>query len=311
MKQLFVLMVGLTFALLAAGQAPGPGTFTTLSANTFSMSGPISAPFFTGTGTPGGFGSAQQTQTDSTTPSGTLTNVYFDMIARPTFATAGNLISITNGITLYIPNCPGHDGNVTITYCYALDVGAGLSILGGGAILNGGVVAINANSRYNTMINTGSGAGEINIGNASNPGHTSLLGLSTGTSADFLCLSSEGTVLLQSSACTMSSLRYKQDISDWDGSALQKLGMFEVATFRMKSAPNRDPNYRTQQIGLIAENIAKIEPKCAIYENDMKTPKSYRQECVIAMLVKALQEQQAEIDELRTQIPRTVVAAQP
>jgi len=118
-------------------------------------------------------------------------------------------------------------------------------------------------------------------------------------------------VLLQSSACTMSSLRYKQDISDWDGSALQKLGMFEVATFRMKSAPNRDPNYRTQQIGLIAENIAKIEPKCAIYENDMKTPKSYRQECVIAMLVKALQEQQAEIDELRTQIPRTVVAAQP
>jgi hypothetical protein len=29
------------------------------------------------------------------------------------------------------------------------------------------------------------------------------------------------------------------------------------------------------------------------------------------MLVKALQEQQAEIDELRTQIPRTVVAAQP
>jgi hypothetical protein len=50
--------------------------------------------------------------------------------------------------------------------------------------------------------------------------------------------------------------------------------------------PHRDPNYGSRQIGLIAENIARVAPECAIYENDMLKPRSYRQECVIALLVK-------------------------
>jgi hypothetical protein len=63
--------------------------------------------------------------------------------------------------------------------------------------------------------------------------------------------------------------------------------------------PSPDHNYGGVQIGLSAENVAAIEPRCAIYENDGKTPKSYRQECLIAVLVAGMQVQQREIEALK------------
>ena len=67
----------------------------------------------------------------------------------------------------------------------------------------------------------------------------------------------------------------------------------------MKLADTPDKNYERTQIGLLAENVAAIEPRCAIYDDDGKTPKSYRQECLIAVLVAAVKEQQREIAALR------------
>lgn len=132
---------------------------------------------------------------------------------------------------------------------------------------------------YNTQISLGD-----NIVNMPN--------LTTGTNADFLCLQSGGNLLIQASACTISSLRFKYNVDMFGGSALNQVNKMDVDTFNLKpnGEPNADPNFNSNQIGLIAENIAKVAPKCAIYENDMKTPKSYRQECVIALLVKGEQE---------------------
>ena len=136
--------------------------------------------------------------------------------------------------------------------------------------------------------------------------------VTTGTNTDFACFASGGKFTLQTSACTISSLRFKIHVADWlpteqglSTGALDELLRFEVKTFQMKpgEASNPDPNYSSVQIGLIAEDIAKIEPRCAIYEQDMKTPKSYRQECVIAMLVKGIQEEQQEIDYLKSKLP--------
>lgn len=128
-----------------------------------------------------------------------------------------------------------------------------------------------------------------------------LASVTTGTNADFLCIASGGNVLIQSSACTISSRRFKQNIIDVRSSVLPEIGSMEVASFQMKprDKPNADPNFGAKQVGLIAENVAHVAPECAIYEDDMQTPKSYRQECVIALLVKASQEQQHEIESLR------------
>ena len=93
-----------------------------------------------------------------------------------------------------------------------------------------------------------------------------------------------------------------ENVEDMKGSAEPSIAKMRVASFQMKNTNNKDPNARSKQIGLIAENVAQVAPECAIYEDDMKTPKSYRQECVIALLVKATQEQAKEIADLKARL---------
>lgn len=114
--------------------------------------------------------------------------------------------------------------------------------------------------------------------------------ISTGTNADFLCLSATNAVLIQASACTISSERFKENITVFSGDALAELDALKVQSFNLKNTGNRDPNADRLQIGLIAENVAAVEPKCSIYEDDLATPKSYRPECITALLVSATQE---------------------
>jgi hypothetical protein len=142
-------------------------------------------------------------------------------------------------------------------------------------------------------------AGSTVMKNLTASGTVTFSGVTTGTNTDFVCMSAGGVLTLQTSACTISSLRFKENVEDMEGSAEQSIGKMRVASFQMKDTNNKDPNARSKQIGLIAENIAQVAPECAIYEDDMKTPKSYRQECVIALLVKATQEQAKEIAELK------------
>lgn len=136
-------------------------------------------------------------------------------------------------------------------------------------------------------------------GNVYASGTITFPGVTTGANTDFVCMSAGGVLTLQTSACTISSLRFKENVKDMEGSAESSIDKLRVASFQMKDTNNKDPNARSKQIGLIAENIAQVAPECAIYEDDMKTPKSYRQECVIALLVKATQEQAKEIAELK------------
>ena len=129
-------------------------------------------------------------------------------------------------------------------------------------------------------------------------------GLAVSTGGPEVMARSTRLASLQTSACTISSKRFKQNIAAFDGNAIGKLGAIPVKTFEMKpgAQPNPDPNYGSKQIGITAEDVARIEPRCAIYENDMKTPKSYRQECVIGLLVAAVQEQQKEINSLKRRL---------
>jgi hypothetical protein len=142
-------------------------------------------------------------------------------------------------------------------------------------------------------------AGSTVMNNLTASGTITFSGVKTGTNTDFVCMSAGGVLTLQTSACTISSLRFKENVEDMEGSAEPSIDKMRVASFQMKDTNNKDPNARSKQIGLIAENIAQVAPECAIYEDDMKTPKSYRQECVIALLVKATQEQAKEIAELK------------
>lgn len=145
-----------------------------------------------------------------------------------------------------------------------------------------------------------------NSGNVIHAGTTILKTVGTGTNADFLCLKADGTVLLQSTACTISSARFKKDIVDLDEkSGIDELMQLRPVQFKMKPTVPANPdkaNFGRLQTGLIAEDVAKVDPRLAVYEDDGVTPKSYRQEAVISILVKAVQEQQAEIEVLRKEV---------
>ncbi len=84
---------------------------------------------------------------------------------------------------------------------------------------------------------------------------------------------------------------------------MAEIDRLKIVTFNKKKPtdgkPDTDVNAYTKQIGLIAEDVAKVDKKLAIYEQDRKTPKSYRQESLLALSVKAIQEQQKEINELK------------
>lgn len=167
-----------------------------------------------------------------------------------------------------------------------------------------------------TRTATGTNVTDFSIGNTNNNNTFHVLGtgaatfggtvtitnITTGTNADFVCTTSAFTLVIQSSACTISSLRFKENVLPFEDDALGLLGQLDVRTFNMKAQDNHDPNYRSKQIGLIAENVAKVAPLCAVYEDDMKTPKSYRQECVIALLTRSTQQLNAKAERQQIEI---------
>lgn len=133
-----------------------------------------------------------------------------------------------------------------------------------------------------------------------------LTGVTTGTNADFLCKAADGTILIQTTACTISSMRFKENILPVDDNeALSIIDRLHPIAFNMKEMerPNADLNFGKRQIGLTAENIAEVDPRMAIYENDGVTPKSYRQESVVAALVGAIRELKSEFEAYRREHP--------
>lgn len=171
-----------------------------------------------------------------------------------------------------------------------------LSLLNSLNLSVGGAVTVTG-SNANTNISP-TGTSTVTLGPPA--GQLVFANLSTGTNADTLCLSAGGVVLIQAAACTISSLRFKNVRGDYFA-GLDTIRRLDPIVFTMKPGEkaNADWNYDKPQIGLSAENVAAIEPRCAIYEQDGRTPKSYRQECLIAVLVAAVKEQQQQIAELR------------
>lgn len=307
------------------GTAPAAVAGTSLtttgltSTNTFLLNGNVTAASWTTAGI--GFimapGAAQPIYTDSSA-SGTVGVEAINVIGIPKLAASGTA-TFTRAVTLYIAGGPAAGTGATITNSEALyiptgkvEIGSGVLQASGGQTFtgtyasSGGTVNINNNSSFGINIGTGTDANLVAIGGGANAvtiaasaGNLTLSNLSTGTNADFLCVDASDHVLLQSSACTISSRRFKEDIQPY-ATGLDAIMAYEAVTFRLKNgAANPDANAARTQIGLTAENVASVDRRAAIFEPDGITPKSYRQESVIAQLVAAVQSQQREIEILK------------
>ena len=193
-------------------------------------------------------------------------------------ATTDTLVGLSTLGTAAFLNV-GTSGPTNIPQFGGANTWSGLQSLAGGMTCGGNACNLNNNSNFNSTINGGTSTGSIIIGNSSNLARTVLNGLGTGTAADVLCITAGNTVILQAAAsCTISSKRFKNLHGKLTTDALSAIMKLDVWQYTMKPTKpaNRDPNARMPQVGLLAEDVAKIMPQCALYENDMKTPKSAR-----------------------------------
>jgi hypothetical protein len=101
---------------------------------------------------------------------------------------------------------------------------------------------------------------------------------------------------------TASSIRYKENINDWNGSGLDTILALKPKTFKYKKDyyDKADIDF----LGLIAEEVAEACPYLADYENEDRTGQveNVRYANIVVPLTKAIQELKAQNDDLQSQI---------
>ena len=112
-----------------------------------------------------------------------------------------------------------------------------------------------------------------------------------------VCRSSSGELSRGSAGCNTSSLRYKENVQDMNY-GLNEVLQLRPVTYEKKVNPGKI------QFGLIAEEVALIFPEIIGYEPDDPTLiQTYDYRGMHSVLIKAIQEQQEQIEALQATIP--------
>lgn len=189
-----------------------------------------------------------------------------------------------------------------------LSVGAGTTInaAGSGAVLINGT----ANSGTGGFTVDGGGASpaqEFRVtasGAILMPNIASNTGAQTGT----VCWAATGLTYDPSSTCLISDLRLKENVLPL-GAALPEVMALRPISYDIKAKVNPALHAEGQQIGLGAQDVQKVDGRLvSLYSSgpDKGTPSGVRYQQMVALLVKAIQEQQAEIDALKARLATTL-----
>ena len=101
---------------------------------------------------------------------------------------------------------------------------------------------------------------------------------------------------------TASSMRYKENINDWGGNGLDTILALKPRTFTYKEEYYKHPERVI--LGLIAEEVAETCKYLADYENEDGSGQveNVRYAYIVVPLIKAIQEQQKQIETQQEQI---------
>ena len=176
----------------------------------------------------------------------------------------------------------------------SLQTGAANILIGYGA---GGALA--TNETYNIMIGNSGTAGDgatIRIGTAGNQSFTFVAGISgTALVGTPVVVTASGQL-----GVIVSSLRFKEAVRDMGASADQLLALRPVV-FRYRADVTSEGDPRTEQFGLIAEEVGAVNPDWVVYDAAGNVL-SVRYDQVNAALLGLVQRQQAKIDALEAQM---------
>jgi len=136
------------------------------------------------------------------------------------------------------------------------------------------------------------GAGNVTAqGDLTTQGSLTVNSIPTGSTQYVLCSSLANRGVVQ--RCSASSRKMKENIADLS-LGLDTVNKLRPVSFTWKANGNKD-------VGFIAEEVALLQPVLAIY-NEQGEPDGVKYAIMSAVLVKAVQEQQQEIERQKTKI---------
>lgn len=220
-----------------------------------------------------------------------------DMIFIPSTQSFVGASTLTNAVAVSISGEPAAGTNATITNSMGLQI-ATTTLTSG--VTNGIGLAVSAPT------------GSTNSYAASTTGRLVMNALTSSASlqSGILCLSSTNEVINESVACLASARRYKEQITDFaPQTALDQILALNPVNYIYKpdfnGALQSNPNYSREQLGLIADDVIKVNPAFGLVETATTTfeGKTYAPGTAAAVdynevdaaLVGAVQAQQKEI----------------
>lgn len=225
-------------------------------------------------------------------------------------ATIGGTTQIGVASANYLQLAGGSTGNVASVFATGSDTDVGLALIA----KNAGSVVIRTNgssgsidqvrvthtasaNRYVTLTGANSGNPAIGVSGGGLLVSSTLFASALTTAAgtpNSICQNDATKEITVNAAltCTVSSSRYKENIRHLDVDALRLVMALKPAAFAYKDRPARD------RAGFIAEDVSAVDKRLAEFD-DKGRPNSIDLPALVSLLTKAVQEQQAQIGELR------------
>jgi hypothetical protein len=235
-----------------------------------------------------------------------------------------NFASAIGSGTDYTPTLVSETG---LYFCMNGNIIRNMSLLSNGNLLigtttdNGDKLQVNGACSFLTNISAGQGSESVvrlAIKGATNGSDSYSFIARRNNGADLLVLRNDGIILAPPvynntttalgnvwvdtdgslRRSTASSLRYKENINDWNESGLDTILALKPKTFTYKADYYKNPDL--VMLGLIAEEVAEVSPFLAEYENEDRTGQveNVRYATIVVPLIKAVQELEARIKQL-------------
>jgi hypothetical protein len=124
--------------------------------------------------------------------------------------------------------------------------------------------------------------------------------LGIGTTSPSYPLYVNGTAYATGAAGALSDIRHKDNVKTLGQGSLDVVERLRPVTFTWKRAT--DDGMKGEQIGFIAQEVQKVLPAVVLTENNTEKTLGIKYTELIPVLAKAIQEQQAEIEQLRAEL---------
>ena len=238
-------------------------------------------------------------------------NLYYDGAFKLKNTGTGSIILLDDGFSVYTTNSGSTNASVVNSLRLRLtnngnvligstsDQGSWKAQVTGNMFIRGSDATSSNSGLYldnssGTLLFKIRNDGAVYTGNAA----VSPYNNTTATAANVVVTATDGNL----ARSTASSLRFKENINDWDGNGLDTILALKPKTFKYKKDyyDKSDVNF----LGLIAEDVAEVSPYLADYENEDRTGQveNVRYANIVVPLIKAIQELKAQNDALQSQI---------